>query len=942
MKNYSQLFHRITHGYIPAVIHVLPPGKVLRTTGKLVILAVVLLASTLSSPGTSLVEDTFSSAPGNLVGTTPAVGGVWTAVNGATDKIQVTAGSLTAPAGLLASVGNKVTWSGSGEDASVSFTSQNSGTVYYAVLLNLAPVPNTTGVNLISVGSSTTALAASLAIRRDTVDTTKYNVGFFSRQTANGPLFSSVQLATNATHFVVISYTFVAGTGNDIIKLWLDPSSASFGGTEPTPTLTLTNASGDITSLNQLYLWQRDSATPNLSMDELVVATTWAEVTPPDGDNIYVNASAAPGGDGSAATPFNTISSAMASLTPGARMLIAPGSYREVVNVTAQGTAAQPITLQAQDPANPPFITGADAISGWLPVAGSGLPEASHPNAANLYYKDLTWQPDDLYADARRQTKAREPNSGWWPATTTDGLTISSSAFAGISGLNVTGTKMYFARVKQVSQFTKTVTGWSGTPGTAVTLDSAIGAPYTADGDHFYLYGTIALLNSPGEWVTQVNGSTKRLFWWPQNVADLSKTEGSIRTQLVKLGTASYVTLKNLNICHAAYAANGYGIGAPNTSVDPAGIQRTGIVIDHCSIYQNARFGCTFGGFKNLVMRHTLVTDGGYGVGVSYSQGTLLEKNEIAWNFNDGVIVSYYSDGTLLSKNVIHHHSRFAHPDNFQTHSFVTNTSVEDCLMVSGGQSAHNQQSTNLAFRRNMVVGSSAGGIFATAGGFTADHNTFLSCSATTVPYITSGCTLTGNIVDIRNSKAGFSSPGDYTGVSMSDNLYYRPFGGDAVVFTINGVYTRYNTTAALAAVGLDNGSIFADPGFTSAPIAGSSIRSDRIAQCTTTQIIVTSGQGSRFNVNDHIEIDQDGLDRVITAKTGDTLTFSPALSENPVNSSVVMNWGTSPVSDIDLRTAGTRGSGIIYEAYMRGDFDNDGIRDVAPWPNGIVSPRAP
>lgn len=248
-----------------------------------ILTVLVFLALCLPGWAAPLVEDTFSSATGNLVGTTPAVGGTWTAVNTATDKIQVSSGSLAAPTGLLPSVGNKVSWSGSGEDASVSFTSQNSGTVYYAVLLNLATVPNTTGVNLISLGSSTTALAASLAIRRDTLDTTKYNIGFFSRQTTNGPLFSSVQLAANTTHFVVISYTFVAGTGNDIIKLWLDPSSASFGGTEPTPTLTLTNASGDITSLNQLYLWQRDSQTPTMDIDELVVATTWAEVTPPDG-----------------------------------------------------------------------------------------------------------------------------------------------------------------------------------------------------------------------------------------------------------------------------------------------------------------------------------------------------------------------------------------------------------------------------------------------------------------------------------------------------------------------------------------------------------------------------------------------------------------------------------------------------------------------------------
>ena len=248
---------------------------------KLPLLAVVLLLSALPGRGIPLVEDTFSSATGDLVGTTPAVGGTWTAVNPATDKIQVAPGSLTAPAGLLASVGNKASWGVSGEDAMCTFTSQNSGTVYYSFLLHATSIPSAGGSNVISLGTSSSTLAASLALRRDPVDSTKYNVGFFSRQTSNGPVFSSTQLSTGTTHFVVISYTFVAGSGNDIIKLWLDPSS--FGGSEPAPTLSHTNANGDVASLGQINLWQRDSGTPNMSIDELIVATTWAEATPPSG-----------------------------------------------------------------------------------------------------------------------------------------------------------------------------------------------------------------------------------------------------------------------------------------------------------------------------------------------------------------------------------------------------------------------------------------------------------------------------------------------------------------------------------------------------------------------------------------------------------------------------------------------------------------------------------
>jgi autotransporter-associated beta strand protein len=283
MKNHppiKQALHRLN----PATQHRRPNGTQgwrNRMILKSLILALALFTSPLSSQAVSLVEDTFSSATGNLAGTTPGVGGIWTAINTTTDKIQVTAGSLTAPAGLYPSIGNKLSWGGPGEDAYTNFATTNSGTVYYALLLEVTSTPGAGGSNVLSLGASSSTLAASLAIRRDPVDNTKYNVGFFSRQTSNGPQFSTTPLTMNTTQLVVVSYTFVAGSNNDLIKLWLNP--ASFGGTEPAPTLSITNANGDVTSLDRLTLWQRDSSTPNMSIDELIVATSWAEVTPPSG-----------------------------------------------------------------------------------------------------------------------------------------------------------------------------------------------------------------------------------------------------------------------------------------------------------------------------------------------------------------------------------------------------------------------------------------------------------------------------------------------------------------------------------------------------------------------------------------------------------------------------------------------------------------------------------
>ena len=242
--------------------------------------AVLIAVASPSSFAALLLEDSVPGSAGPLVGTTPAVGGVWSAINPAADKIQIVSSSLVAPVGFQPSTGSKLSWGSSGEDARSSFALQNTGTVYYSFLLNLtANSISTGGTSIVSFGSGAN-LAASLGIRRQaTGDTSKYNIGFYARQTFNGPQWAPDLLSPGTTYLVVLAYTFVAGTANDVISLWISPTS--FGGSEPTATVTAVNASGDISGIDFVQLWQRDSSTPtNVELDELRVGTTWADVAP--------------------------------------------------------------------------------------------------------------------------------------------------------------------------------------------------------------------------------------------------------------------------------------------------------------------------------------------------------------------------------------------------------------------------------------------------------------------------------------------------------------------------------------------------------------------------------------------------------------------------------------------------------------------------------------
>ncbi len=76
--------------------------------------------------------------------------------------------------------------------------------------------------------------------------------------------------------FAVISYNIDNGN----VSAWINPSSADFGGTEPTATLTGTDDS-PATSISKFFIRQdSDDETPSMEFDELRLGTTWAEVTP--------------------------------------------------------------------------------------------------------------------------------------------------------------------------------------------------------------------------------------------------------------------------------------------------------------------------------------------------------------------------------------------------------------------------------------------------------------------------------------------------------------------------------------------------------------------------------------------------------------------------------------------------------------------------------------
>ncbi|MGO7203207.1 right-handed parallel beta-helix repeat-containing protein, partial [Rhizobium ruizarguesonis] len=65
----------------------------------------------------------------------------------------------------------------------------------------------------------------------------------------------------------------------------------------------------------------------------------------------YVATTSSGGGNGSASSPFHTISEAMAAnLRPGDEVVVKPGTYNESINIDKDGSAAGDITLRSEVP----------------------------------------------------------------------------------------------------------------------------------------------------------------------------------------------------------------------------------------------------------------------------------------------------------------------------------------------------------------------------------------------------------------------------------------------------------------------------------------------------------------------------------------------------------------------------------------------------------------
>ncbi len=214
---------------------------------KIFFLASVLLLNNLllSQPNyTPKMFYTFSYPIGQLTdrgGGTNVSGGNWVDTSGTGNYIQVVAGTLRHPSYPMIN-GNKIkiiSTTASAEDVWRNFQAESLKTVYVSFLFQLIDTTLLASNSITSseyfigvlASTQTTAYGARMYARKGTGN--NFQLGI--RATTNSSSTTLVSwfnqnLSLDEAHLILFSYTFVdpkitvAGSGNDTVKLWIDPS----------------------------------------------------------------------------------------------------------------------------------------------------------------------------------------------------------------------------------------------------------------------------------------------------------------------------------------------------------------------------------------------------------------------------------------------------------------------------------------------------------------------------------------------------------------------------------------------------------------------------------------------------------------------------------------------------------------------------------------------
>ncbi|MGA2180387.1 MAG: PEP-CTERM sorting domain-containing protein [Verrucomicrobiota bacterium] len=231
---------------------------------------------------TPLFSDGFGYNSGSNLGGSVNPGNSVAWGTGNASNLQIGSGNLTY-SGLNDLGGNDlVVTSGTSTSDINTYSAVTSGSIYISFLIQCTTLPTANNALMaldpgtLTPGQSSTAAGGPDAVTVYTGSTaTGWKIGVRTDGGGSGAVYSGT-LSLNTTYFVVEEYTF--GSGSSVGNLYVNPSPI---GSQPgTPTATQTTATV-VASIDDVGV-KAQSATSqgDYIIDNILVGTTWEDVTP--------------------------------------------------------------------------------------------------------------------------------------------------------------------------------------------------------------------------------------------------------------------------------------------------------------------------------------------------------------------------------------------------------------------------------------------------------------------------------------------------------------------------------------------------------------------------------------------------------------------------------------------------------------------------------------
>jgi hypothetical protein len=261
----------------------------------------------------------------------------------------------------------------------------------------------------------------------------------------------------------------------------------------------------------------------------------------------------------------------------------------------------------------------------------------------------------------------------------------------------------------------------------------------------------------------------------------------------------------------------------------------------------------------------------------------------------------------------------------------VKDLTVERCLLVCGGQSVMMEGTDGVTFRQCVVAGSAANMMICghdNTINAAFERNTFhLGAMQFIALNGGRGYTIRGNIMSHSGGSLFYGVPASAS-FEADNNLYWiapgvdagRPWRGKGGSFA--------SLEELQTATSWEAHSVFKDPQFNNAPLCVATLDRGKGSQSTPEKLYID--HISLFKPGDLVEVNFDGVVRKVQAVAGDAIIIHPPMKRLTVFVFVV-NWRENDNFTYDYSSPfnDKYGSTINVPAFMKGDFNGDGKRDV-------------